>query len=46
MNKLDKFYETVIDIINWAESEQFITEDAATTLIRNITQEKEEIENE
>ena len=44
MNKFQKLYEAVIDIINWAEYQNHITEDAANILIENITEEKEEIE--
>lgn len=45
MSKYEKLYESVIDIINWAESQRFINEDAATTLIRNISETKQELDN-
>ena len=46
MTKFEKLYEEVINIINWAEYQKHITEDAATILIDNITEQKEEIEKQ
>lgn len=42
-NKLDKFYDEVMDIMEWAEEQNFIREEAKIILIRNITADYEEI---
>lgn len=44
-NKFEKLYEKVIEIINWAEWQEHISEDGANVLIENIEEEKTEIEN-
>lgn len=46
MDKFEKLYNKVIEIIEWAESEGHLTEDATTVLIRNIGEAKDDIDNE
>lgn len=46
MNKLDIFYDKVLDIIAWAERQDHITEEQGTLLAQNITTAKENIEKE
>lgn len=45
MNKFETLYDNVIKIIEWAEGQKHITEEAATILIRNISEAKEDLEN-
>lgn len=45
MTKFEELYVKVVEIIEWAENNKFISEDAATTLIRNIGEEKDRIES-
>ena len=43
-NKFNKLFDKVIEIINWAEYQEHISEDAASILIENINESKQDIE--
>lgn len=44
MTKFEQLLDEIIEIIEWAEEQKHIKEDAATILIRNIKEAAEEIE--
>ena len=46
MDKLQKFYESVVDFINYCAVQEFIPEDEEDYIIAEITKIKESIENE
>ena len=46
MNKLQKFYENVVDFINYCAVQEFIPEDEEDYIVEEITKIKERIENE
>ncbi|MBQ9839086.1 MAG: hypothetical protein IJO56_06335 [Oscillospiraceae bacterium] len=46
MTKFDKLYHKVIEIIEWAESQDHISEDAESILIENITEIANDIKEE
>lgn len=46
MDKLEKFYDTVVDFINYCVNQDFIDEDEEDYIIAEITKIKEKIVNE
>lgn len=46
MDKFQKLYEEIVDIIHWAVYQEHISEDAGDILLQNIERDKEEIENQ
>lgn len=45
MNKLQKFYDDVVDFINYCTIQDFIPEDEEDYIVAEITKIKEKIEN-
>ena len=45
MEKMNQFYEEIINLLEWAEDHKFISADAQNLLIENLNKIKEEIES-
>lgn len=46
MDKFDKLYEKVLEIIDWAYDERHISAEAQTILAANIQEAREDVANE